>query len=185
MSTGDKNVIPDFNILLDGNGMPILPTENGILKRGGVSHMVINDDFATDDEIESATEGKDIPIGAHNGQIEEAGRSKLSKNGVNPASPVNATKHHNKPDNVVVQEKQKTNFDIEYTSIKHLIDTAEKSEQSITIDIKINAIDKGLFQVLNKSYKDKSEKILDIILTSNTDIIMNSIKKSIKKYYEE
>lgn len=176
--------MPNFHIEVDENGIPVLPVEGQVLNKGKKQpQKVDNSEFANDDDIEAAIGGKQIQ---NNGAIEQASRPKLSKSGKTGIQEPTKTLEEKaiRIENSVEQVAPITPADIEETSIKHLITSADKSKQSISFKIEIDAIDKDLFTVLNKSYKDKSELILNLIMQSNKDEIQKSLKESIKKYYE-
>jgi hypothetical protein len=163
--SGDKIDIPEFQIQVDKNGMPILGTGSNMLQKGNMNNTQINDDdIASDEEIEKVLNAEPI------------GKSKLSKDGL-------LNTKHVQVENV--QTKTQINVDnIEDAALNHLISVAEKSTQKLIIHVDIEGIDKGLFDILKKSYKDKSDKILDIILKPNEDTVKNSIKENLKKHYE-
>ena len=173
-----KDEMPNFKIELDGNGMPVLPASGGkILNKGKTTPTNrADDDYASDEDILAAGAGEEIKTGEG---IEQASRPKLLKSG----QPKHRQTQTNTKNDVVTQAVT-TPEDIEESSIRHLIESADKSEQSISIEIKLNAIEKDLFKILSKSYKDKSELILNLIVESNMHIIQTSIKNSIGKHYE-
>lgn len=174
----EKNdALPDFKVELDKNGMPILPTEGqdiSVLKKGTIK-VDDDDEFASEEDILTIGAGGKTLAGK--GDIEQASRPKLSKNGVGNNFIKNPQNNTQKPAAAVI--------DIEEVSIRHLIETAEKSEQSIKFEITIDAIDTNLFKVLSKSYKDKSPKIIQFILESNKKAIDDKIIESIKEHYEK
>lgn len=176
----------NIDIQFDDNGNPFLPVENGGIKRGkaNISNQDELDEFVSEDDLDMIER-----VSNDNNKVEVASRPKLSKNGglginnikqqaVVYEQEIRGEKHFTTP-TIHSQE------DIELTSMNHLINAAEKSEQTITVEIKLNAINKDLFQILSKSFKDKSSKIVDIIRYSNKDIIDECIKNSIINYYEK
>lgn len=179
----DNTDFQGFNIETDGTGMPVLQVEGenrSVLKKG--TAKTDESEFATDDDIENA--GGNRPIVKSTGNIEQASRPKLSKNGLSTdKQPVVTNKQPVmiKKEEIIKPAEINTIGD---AAIKHLIESANKSKQSIKFEIQIDAIDKDLFAILNKSYKDKSEQIINIIIESNEEIIRSKINTSIKEYYE-
>jgi len=179
MNKKHNEALPVFNIETDGNGNPILATDdNGVLKRPTIKKQNPDNDIASEEEIAAAAAGSGAII-KNNNEVEIASRPKLSKSGTSVNSSI---KPGTKPEQKTIPQSV---VSIEEAAIRHLIETADKSDKSIKFEIVINSIDVDLFKILKKSYPEKSNKIIQIILDSNKIQIDKEIIEGIKRYYEE